>query len=44
MSLILLCVEHKTKIELIVDGVEEQEVFINLVYYLEDELSVADSQ
>ena len=44
MSLILLCVEPKTKIELIVDGVDEQEVFIKLVNYLEDELIVADSQ
>ena len=44
MSLILLCVEPKTKIELIVDGVDEQEVFIKLVNYLEDELIVEDSQ
>ena len=43
MSLILLCVEPQTQIELIVEGTDEEEVFTKLVNYLEQELLVEES-
>ncbi len=42
MSLILLCIEPQTQIELVVDGADEEEVFSKLVDYLEQELMVEE--
>ena len=44
MSLILLCIEPQTQIEIIVEGTDEEEVFIKLVDYLEQELVSEESQ
>ena len=43
MSLILLCIEPQTQLELIVEGRDEEEVFSKLVNYLEQELMVEES-
>ena len=43
MSLILLCIEPQTQIELIVEGTDEEELFTKLVDYLENELMVEET-
>ena len=43
MSLILLCVEPQTQIEIIVEGSDEQDIFTKLVDYLEQELISEES-
>ncbi len=43
MSLILLCVEPQTQIELIVEGTDEEQIFSKLVNYLEQELISEES-
>lgn len=43
MSLILLCIEPQTQIEIIVEGIDEQEIFTKLVDYLEQELVLEES-